>query len=154
MEKEKTVSLGASVSEKKISMTSTNVEGLKVDVYLISEEAVEGELLAKALNSSGMEIGRAKQILALAKDDAKLFSFSFDSNLDSDNVDFPNTYSLLLFYAFPQEVTFLESFYFVFIRGCKNSFEILYSIHLATEERKDGRMASGRTGGRGGLENR
>ena len=86
MEKEKTVSLGASVSEKKISMTSTNVEGLKVDVYLISEEAVEGELLAKALNSSGMEIGRAKQILALAKDDAKLFSFSFDSNLDSDNV--------------------------------------------------------------------
>ena len=86
MEKEKSVSLGASVSEKKISMTSTNVEGLKVDVYLISEEAVEGELLAKALNASGMEIGRAKQILALAKDDAKLFSFSFDSNLDSDKV--------------------------------------------------------------------
>ena len=57
-----------------------------MDVYLISEEAVDGELLAKALNSSGMEIGRAKQTLALAKDDAKLFSFSFDSNLDSDNV--------------------------------------------------------------------
>ena len=33
--------------EKKITMTSSLVDGLKVDIYLISDEAVEGELLAK-----------------------------------------------------------------------------------------------------------
>ena len=82
MESEKSVSLGSSVSEKKVTMTSSLVEGLKVDVYLISVDAVEGELLAKAMNSSGQEIGRAKQIISLMKDDAKLVSFSFDSKVD------------------------------------------------------------------------
>ena len=72
--------------EKKITMTSSQVDGLKVDVYLISDEAVDGELLAKAMNASGQEIGRAKQTLALAKDDAKLISFSFDSKVDLDKV--------------------------------------------------------------------
>ena len=86
LEKEKGVSLGSSVMEKKITMTSSQVDGLKVDVYLISDEAVDGELLAKAINASGQEIGRAKQTLALAKDDAKLISFSFDSKVDLDKV--------------------------------------------------------------------
>ena len=85
-EKEKPVTRGQSVSEKKVTMTSFKAEGLKIDVYLICEEAVEGELLAKALNASGQEIGRAKQNLNLMKDDAKLVSFSFDSNLESDKV--------------------------------------------------------------------
>ena len=82
LEKEKGVSLGTSVMEKKITMTSSLVDGLKVDIYLISEDAVEGELLAKAMNSSGQEIGRAKQIISLMKDDAKLVSFTFDSKVD------------------------------------------------------------------------
>ena len=86
LEKEKGVSLGTSVMEKKITMTSSLVDGLKVDIYLISEDAVEGELLAKAMNSSGQEIGRSKQTLALQKDDAKLISFSFDSKVDLDKV--------------------------------------------------------------------
>ena len=86
LEKEKGVSLGSSVMEKKITMTSSLVDGLKVDIYLISDEAVEGELLAKAMNSSGQEIGRSKQTLALQKDDAKLISFTFDSKVDLDNV--------------------------------------------------------------------
>ena len=68
LEKEKGVSLGSSVMEKKITMTSSLVDGLKVDIYLISDEAVEGELLAKAMNSSGQEIGRSKQTLALQTD--------------------------------------------------------------------------------------
>ena len=86
LEKEKGVSLGPSVMEKKITMTSSLVDGLKVDIYLISDEAVEGELLAKAMNSSGQEIGRSKQTLALQKDDAKLISFTFDSKVDLDKV--------------------------------------------------------------------
>ena len=86
LEEEKGVSLGSSVMEKKITMTSSLVDGLKVDIYLISDEAVEGELLAKAMNSSGLEIGRSKQTLALQKDDAKLISFTFDSKVDLDKV--------------------------------------------------------------------
>lgn len=86
MDKEKPVTLGSSVVDKKISMTSSNVEGLKMDIYLISQNEVSGELLAKALNTSGQEIGRSKVILNLQKDDAKLLSFTFDSNVDMDSV--------------------------------------------------------------------
>ena len=86
MENEKPVSLGASVLEKKISMTSSQVDGLKVNIYITSENAVSGELLAKALNAQGQEIGRAKVILTLQKDDAKQLSFNFDSNVVIDEV--------------------------------------------------------------------
>ena len=86
MEKEKPVTLGTSILDKKISMTSSNVDELKVDVYLISEDEVSGEVLAKALNAQGQEIGRSKVLVNLQKDDAKLFSFTFDSKLDLDKV--------------------------------------------------------------------
>ena len=86
MEKDKPVTLGTSIIDKKISMTSSKVDGLKVDVYLISENEVSGEVLAKALNGQGQEIGRSKVLINLQKDDAKLFSFSFDSKLDIDQV--------------------------------------------------------------------
>lgn len=86
MDKEKPVTLGTSIIDKKITMTSSNVEGHKLDVYLISENEVSGEILAKAMNAQGQEIGRAKVILNLMKDDAKLLSFTFDSVLDLDLV--------------------------------------------------------------------
>ena len=53
MEEEKTVSLGSAVVDKGISMTSSKSEQSKVEVYLITRDAVEGELLAKALNAGG-----------------------------------------------------------------------------------------------------
>ena len=86
MEVEKPVTLGASLTEKKITMTAYSVEELDVEVYLITEEIAEGELLAKAMNASGQEIGRAKQILALGKDDAKKLTFTFDAELDLGKV--------------------------------------------------------------------
>ena len=78
--------LGSSLVEKKLSMTSSKVDSLKVDIYLISENEVTGELLAKAMNAQGQEIGRSKQLLTLQKDDAKLISFTFDSNLELEQV--------------------------------------------------------------------
>ena len=86
LEKEKPVMLGSSLVEKKLSMTSSKVDSLKVDIYLISENEVIGELLAKAMNAQGQEIGRSKQLLTLQKDDAKLISFTFDSNLELEQV--------------------------------------------------------------------
>ncbi len=86
LEKDKPVTLGISIIDKKISMTSSKVEGHKLDVYLISENEASGEVLAKALNAQGQEIGRAKVLLNLLKDDAKMLSFTFDSSLDLDLV--------------------------------------------------------------------
>ena len=67
-------------------MNSFTTDESVVEVYLVSEEAIEGELLSKAMNASGLEISRAKVTLALQKDDAKLFTFNFDANLDLDQV--------------------------------------------------------------------
>jgi hypothetical protein len=86
MDKEKPVTLGTSVIDKGLSMTSSKAEQGKVEVYLISVSSVEGELLAKALNDKGKEIGRSKQILNLAKDDAKLVTFTFDASVNLDHV--------------------------------------------------------------------
>ena len=86
MEEEKSVILGSSVVDKGISMTSSKSEQSKVEVYLITRDSVEGELLAKALNASGKEIGRSKQMLNLGKDDAKLVTFNFDATVNLDQV--------------------------------------------------------------------
>ena len=86
MEEEKSVILGSSVVDKGISMTSSKSEQSKVEVYLITQDSVEGELLAKALNVSGKEIGRSKQMLNLGKDDAKLVTFNFDASVNLDQV--------------------------------------------------------------------
>ena len=86
MEEEKVVSLGSSVIDKGLSMTSSKSDQAKVEVYLISTDIVEGELLAKALNVQGKEIGRSKQTLNLGKDDAKLVTFNFDASVKLDDV--------------------------------------------------------------------
>ena len=56
MEDEKPVTLGISLIDKKITMTSSSVNELTVEVYLTSEDAAEGQLLAKAMNLQGQEI--------------------------------------------------------------------------------------------------
>lgn len=87
MEVEKPVTLGVSLIDKKITMTSSSVEELNVEVYLTTEEEAAGELLAKAMNASNQEIGRAKQAgFSLGKDDAKLITFTFDASVDMDLV--------------------------------------------------------------------
>ena len=67
-------------------MTSSTVEGLNVVIYLITVDPVEGEMLAKAMNAEGKEIGRAKQMLALGKDESKLVTFTFGAELNLDQV--------------------------------------------------------------------
>ena len=84
--KEAPVSLSIELIDKGITMTSSKANEGVVEIYLISENETEGELLVKAINSSGLEIARSKVIMALQKDDAKLFSFNFDKSLDLDLV--------------------------------------------------------------------
>ena len=80
--KDTPVSLSIELIDKGVAMTSSKAEEGVVEIYLISENETEGELLVKAMNASGLEISRAKVTLALQKDDAKLFTFNFDANLD------------------------------------------------------------------------
>lgn len=85
-EKKVPVSLSIELIDKGITMTSsTSSEGV-VEIYLISENETQGELLVKALNASGLEIARSKAVMALQKDDAKQFTFNFDKSLDLDSV--------------------------------------------------------------------
>jgi hypothetical protein len=85
-EKEIPVSLSIELIDKGITMTYSKANDGVVEIYLISENEAEGELLVKALNASGLEIARAKAIMSLQKDDAKQFTFNFDKGLDLDSV--------------------------------------------------------------------
>ena len=80
------VSLSIELIDKGITMTSTKVDEGVVEIYLISENETEGELLVKAINASGLEIARSKSMMTLQKDDAKQFTFNFDKSLDLDLV--------------------------------------------------------------------
>ena len=86
MEVEKPVTLAPALMDKKITMTSSSAEKLNVVIYLITVDPVEGELLAKAMNFEGKEIGRAKQMLNLGKDESKLITFTFGPELKLDQV--------------------------------------------------------------------
>jgi hypothetical protein len=85
-EKETPVSLSIELIDKGITMTHSKANDGVVEIYLISENEAEGELLVKALNASGLEIARSKAIMTLQKDDAKQFTFNFDKGLDLDSV--------------------------------------------------------------------
>ena len=85
-QKDVPVSLSIELIDKGITMTSTKANDGVVEIYLISENETEGELLVKAINSSGLEIARAKAIMTLQKDDAKKFTFNFDKSLNLDLV--------------------------------------------------------------------
>jgi len=85
-EKEIPVTLSIELIDKGITMTHSKANDGVVEIYLISENEAEGELLVKALNASGLEIARSKAIMTLQKDDAKQFTFNFDKGLDLDSV--------------------------------------------------------------------
>ena len=80
------VSLSIELIDKGVTMTSSKAEEGVVEIYLISENETEGELLVKAMNASGLEIARAKAMMTLQKDDAKQYTFNFDKSLDLDLV--------------------------------------------------------------------
>ena len=86
MEKQLPVNLSIELIDKGVKMNSFSTKESTVEVYLVTQDAIEGELLAKAINASGLEISRAKVTLSLQKDDAKLFTFNFDANLNLEEV--------------------------------------------------------------------
>lgn len=81
------VELAQEISDQGLTITSTKVEEKKDDrknlsVYFISGNNFQGNLLAKALDEEGEEIGRATVSVNLAKDDAQYVVFSFPKEME------------------------------------------------------------------------
>lgn len=63
----------------------------KLTLYLIFEHTLNTEVIAKAYNKSGLEIGRAKTTIKGQKGDAGYFEFLFDQQTD---IGFRNTITI------------------------------------------------------------
>ena len=76
----------------KLGVSSTMAKSLApsvpktITVYLITQNKLEGTLVARALNGKGLEIGRARTEVTLAKDDAQYVNFAFPSEMDTGMV--------------------------------------------------------------------
>ena len=57
-----------------------------ISVYLIASQNVSNTLVARALNGEGVEVGRAKTLVVLQKDDATYVTFHFEDLMDMQMV--------------------------------------------------------------------
>jgi hypothetical protein len=85
------VTLRAEVQALGLSHTVAKSLGLEnnkkgISVYFIASQPVATTLVAYAIKSDGVEIGRAKKKVELGKDDAAYISFEFDPEMDSATV--------------------------------------------------------------------
>jgi 3-hydroxyisobutyrate dehydrogenase-like beta-hydroxyacid dehydrogenase len=76
-----------------LGLTHTVAKSLGLDtskkgitVYLIAARPVSATLVAYAVKSDGVEIGRARKKLELGKDDAAYVTFEFDPEMDTTAV--------------------------------------------------------------------
>ena len=81
------VELSAALTELGFSKTVSKSLGLEssgkgISVYLLSRDAYEGALMAKALNEAGQEVGRSVVEAEFAADDAQYVKFIFDDEVD------------------------------------------------------------------------
>jgi hypothetical protein len=59
-----------------------DISGKGISVYLIAENAYQGELIAKARNEAGQEVGRSVVEVEFKADDARYVKFLFDDQVD------------------------------------------------------------------------
>jgi hypothetical protein len=67
---------------KSLGVGSTN----SISVYLIASQTISNTLVARALNADGVEVGRAKALVAMQKDDASYVTFTFGDAMDAGMV--------------------------------------------------------------------
>ena len=86
MDKEIPVTLSGELIDKGVMMNSFSTKDATVDIYIVTEEAIEGELLAKTINAKGLGC-QIKGGDDTAKDDAKSYTFNFDADMDTALVE-------------------------------------------------------------------
>lgn len=69
-----------------IGSNTAKQSGKKVQAYLTSKNAFNGQLIVRALNKDGLEIGRSVQPITMAANDAKYFAFQFPQEMDTQLV--------------------------------------------------------------------
>jgi hypothetical protein len=82
------VELSPAVAAKGLSRTVAKSLGMDgtdkgFSTYMVSKEPFRGTLVARALGGSGEEIGRARQGVSFARDDAKYVTFKFQPEMDT-----------------------------------------------------------------------
>lgn len=71
-----------------IAKQNTSLESPQkaISIYMISSQAINRTLIAKAFNEDNQEIGRATADVEFSKDDAQYVSFTFPSEMDRQTV--------------------------------------------------------------------
>lgn len=64
---------------KSLGIGSTN----GISIYFIASQSVSNTLVARALNAGGVEVGRARKLVVMQKDDATYVNFNFDDQMDT-----------------------------------------------------------------------
>lgn len=64
---------------KSLGIGSTN----GISIYFIASQSVSNILVARALNANGVEVGRAKKLVVMQKDDATYVTFNFEDQMDT-----------------------------------------------------------------------
>jgi hypothetical protein len=64
---------------KSLGIGSTN----GISIYFIASQNISKTLVARALTSEGVEVGRARKLVELEKDDASYVTFNFDDQMDT-----------------------------------------------------------------------
>ena len=64
---------------KSLGIGSTN----GISIYFIASQSVSNTLVARALNASGVEVGRTRKLVVMQKDDATYINFNFDDQMDT-----------------------------------------------------------------------
>jgi hypothetical protein len=67
---------------KSLGIGSTN----GIAIYFIASQSVSNTLIARALNASGVEVGRARKLVVMQKDDASYVTFNFEDQMDTGMV--------------------------------------------------------------------
>ena len=85
---EVTLDLSPKCADLGLSKTVAKSLGLKegISVYVISERPVSGQLVCRAINEGGDEVGRSKVDVEFEADDAQYVTFTFDTEMDTQLV--------------------------------------------------------------------
>lgn len=54
-----------------------------IAIYCIASQGVSNTLVARALTTEGVEVGRAKTLVVMQKDDARYVTFHFEEQMDT-----------------------------------------------------------------------
>ena len=54
-----------------------------ISIYFIASQGVSNTLVVRALNAGGVEVGRARKLVVMQRDDATYVTFNFENQMDT-----------------------------------------------------------------------